>query len=420
MKVLLVGGGGREHALGWKIAASPRLDTLFLAPGNPGLDGLGTPIGIGSDDIDALVGFADENTVDLVVVGPEAPLAAGLADALGARGIACFGASQAAAQLETSKAFMKDVAASAGVPTARHGVFTEPASAYAFLTSLTPPFVIKADGLAAGKGVVIAQTRAEAEEAINAMFAGRFGEAGARVLIEEFMTGEEASFFVITDGTDFVALPAAQDHKRALDGDQGPNTGGMGAYAPAPIFTETVRQRTIDTIIVPTLAEMRRRAMPYRGVLYAGLMIENEVPRLVEFNARFGDPECQALMRLIDGDILPLLMAAGRGALGDQSVSVTDEAVALIVLAARGYPDAYEKGETITGIADAEAGAGIVVFHAGTKQVDGALVSHGGRVLNITATGPDIRTAVDRAYAAAAKINWPGGRYRRDIAWRAL
>ena len=424
MKVLLVGGGGREHALGWKIAQSPMLETLYLAPGNPGLNDLGTPIGLGADDIDAIVDFARERTLDLVVVGPEAPLAAGLADKLGAAGIACFGASRDAAQLETSKAFMKDVAAAAGVPTARHGAFTDAAAAKTFLDTLTAPYVIKADGLAAGKGVVIAETRAMAEDAIDDMLGGRFGAAGARILIEEFMTGEEASFFVITDGTDFLTLPAAQDHKRAHDGDTGPNTGGMGAYAPAPVFTDTVRTRTIADIIEPTLAEMRRRSMPYRGVLYAGLMIENEAPRLVEFNARFGDPECQALMRLIDGDILPTLAAAARGNLKDLSgtggLTCTHEAVALIVIAADGYPGAYEKGEEIRGLAEAGDGEGVFIFHAGTRRAGARLLSHGGRVLNVTATGPDIKTAVARAYDATAKVDWPGGFYRRDIAWRAL
>ena len=426
MKVLLIGGGGREHALGWKIAQSPLLTKLYLAPGSPGLNCidskiLGETIPAGRRDPQALSAFAVENEIDLVVVGPEAPLAEGLGDALRAAGVACFGPDRAAARLETSKSFMKDVCAAAGAPTAAYGNFTNAREAKTFLREQTAPYVIKADGLAAGKGVVIAETLVEADAAVDDMLGGRFGAASEEIVIEEFMEGEEASFFALTDGTDIVPMIAAQDHKRAFDGDKGPNTGGMGAYSPAPVFTETVRERTMKTIIEPVVAEMKKRGTPYVGVIYAGLMIKNETPRLVEINARFGDPECQVLMRRMESDLLPLLHAAATGDLKGRTVDWREDACALIVMAAEGYPGAYEKGSAIRGVDAANGAPGVVVFHAGTKHgEDGALLANGGRVLNVTATGADTAEAVSRAYAGVGAIDWPQGFYRKDIAWRAL
>ena len=420
MKVLLIGAGGREHALAWKIAQSPLLSKLYVDPSNPGLKHIGAPVAIDFADNADVAAFAQDKDVDLVIVGPEAPLAAGLGDALRAKGVACFGPDKAAARLETSKAFMKEACESVGTPTAAYGKFKEPAAAKAFLREQTAPYVVKADGLAAGKGVVIAESLAEADTAVDAMLSGGFGEASAAIVIEEFMRGEEASFFAITDGETILPMIAVQDHKRAFDGDEGPNTGGMGAYSPAPVFTKTVYERTVDEIIAPVVGEMRRRGHPYVGVLYAGLMIENERPRLVEFNARFGDPECQIMMRLMTSDLLPVLHAAATGALEGQTLDWSNEAAALIVMAAKGYPGAYEKGSRISGLAEAEEKPGVVVFHAGTREDDGALCAHGGRVLNVTATGANIRDAIDRAYAGVDAIDWPEGFFRRDIGWRAL
>lgn len=420
MKVLLVGGGGREHALGWKIAQSPLLTQLYLAPGNPGLNRCGEPVKASAEDLDAIVAAAVDRHVDLVIVGPEAPLAKGLADRLGERSIPCFGPSAAAARLEASKAFMKEVARAAGVPTAAFGRFTQIGAAKAALRRMSPPYVVKADGLAAGKGVIIAETLAEADEAAASLLDGALGAAGAEIVIEEFLSGEEASFFVITDGTRALPLIAAQDHKRAFDGDKGPNTGGMGAYAPAPVFTDTVRKQTMSRIIEPVLAEMRRRGTPYRGVLFAGLMIGEDGPKLIEFNARFGDPECQTLMRLLKSDLLPVLHDAATVGLKTDALDWSPDACAVIVMAAKGYPGAYEKGSAIRGIDAAERCEGVVVFHAGTAGEPAAPVAAGGRVLNITATGRTIREAVERAYKGAASIDWPEGYYRRDIGWRAL
>ncbi|WP_425409725.1 phosphoribosylamine--glycine ligase [Hyphococcus sp.] len=420
MKVLLVGGGGREDALGWKIAQSPQLSKLYLAPGGPRLNHIGERLSISDGDIEAMADFAAEKKLDLVVVGPEAPLAAGLGDALRKRGVPCFGPGREAAKLESSKAFMKEICAAAGAPTAGYGQFSDAGAAKAFLREQTAPYVIKADGLAAGKGVVIAETLDDADAAIDDMLGGRFGEAGAQLIIEEFMTGEEASFFAITDGEIITPMIAAQDHKRAFDGDKGPNTGGMGAYSPAPVFTQTVYERTMKEIIEPVVAEMKKRGTPYVGVLYAGLMIENERPRLVEFNARFGDPECQLLMRRMRSDLLPLLHKAATGALEGETIDWSDDPAALVVLAAKGYPGSYDKGSAINGIDAAEQKPGVIVFHAGTKEKDGALLANGGRVLNVTATGKDIREAVRRAYDGVAAIDWPEGFYRKDIGWRAL
>ena len=420
MKVLLIGGGGREHALGWKIAQSPELSKLYVAPGNPGLNHIGEALTIPENDTGGLVSFSKEKNVDLVVIGPEAQLAAGLGDALREAGVACFGPDKAAAQLETSKSFMKEICAAAGAPTAAYGKFTGVSAAKAFLREQTAPYVIKADGLAAGKGVVIAETLDDADAAIDGMLCGKFGEASAAIVIEEFMRGEEASFFAISDGETVLPMIAAQDHKRAYDGDKGPNTGGMGAYSPAPVFTSAVYERTMREIIEPVVAEMTRRGTPYIGVLYAGLMIEDERPRLVEFNARFGDPECQIMMRRLKNDLLPVLNAAARGQLGNHEFQWTDDAAALVVMAAEGYPGAYNKGSPISGVEAANELTGVVVFHAGTKERDGALIANGGRVLNVTATGATIREAIGRAYEGVTAIDWPEGFYRRDIGWRAL
>ena len=420
MKVLLIGGGGREHALGWKIAQSPLLSKLYVDPGNPGLNHIGAPVTRDMASPRAIVAFAQENHVDLVVVGPEAPLADGLGDKLRAAGIACFGPDREPARLETSKSFMKEICAAVGAPTAAYGKFTDANAAKAFLREQTAPYVIKADGLAAGKGVVIAESLEQADAAVDDMLGGQFGDASAEIVIEEFMEGEEASFFVLTDGSSVLPLIAAQDHKRAFDGDKGPNTGGMGCYSPAPVFTDAVREKTLTQIIEPVVGELARRGTPYVGVLYAGLMIKDGEPRLVEFNARFGDPECQILMRLLKSDLLPALHAASTGALAGCTLDWSDDAAALVVMAAKGYPGAYEKGSVIRGVDDANALPGVVVFHAGTKTAGDELCANGGRVLNVTATGADIREAIDRTYAGVSAIDWPDGFYRRDIGWRAL
>jgi phosphoribosylamine--glycine ligase len=420
VKVLLVGGGGREHALGWKIAQSPLLTRLYLAPGNPGLNRLGEPLGIAADDIDGIVAAAKARAADLVVVGPEAPLAGGLADRLADVSIPCFGPSAAAARLESSKAFMKEIAHAAGAPTAAFARFRDAGAARAHLRAMAPPYVIKADGLASGKGVIIAETLAEAEAAAETILGGALGEAGAEIVIEEFLDGEEASFFVISDGERSLPLIAAQDHKRAFDGDKGPNTGGMGAYAPAPVFTETIREQTMARIIEPALAEMRRRGTPYRGVLFAGLMIAPDGPKLIEFNARFGDPECQALMRLLKSDLLPVLYDAATGKLGPRRLDWSTDASAVVVMAAKGYPGACAKGSPIRGLDAAGRCESVVVFHAGTSGDALAPMAAGGRVLNVTATGRTIRDAVERAYRGVSAIDWPEGFYRRDIGWRAL
>ncbi len=420
MNILLVGSGGREHALAWKIAQSPRLTRLVCAPGNPGVAAVCETRAVTATDVDGLVALAREIAADLVVVGPESALERGLADRLNAVGIACFGPSQAAARLETSKAFTKDFCARHNLPTAGYGVFEAAAAAEAFLDTLPAPYVIKADGLAAGKGVVIAPTLDEAKAAVTDMLGGRFGGAGARVVIEEFMDGEEVSLFALTDGTDAVLFGAAQDHKRAYDGDKGPNTGGMGTYSPAPILTDAIAGQAYEEMILRAVRGMAAEGYPYVGVLYAGLMLTSAGPKLVEFNARFGDPECQVLMLRLDGDIVPYLLACATGSLASQpEPKWIDGAAVCVVLAAEGYPDAPKSGGVIKG-ADADFGADVTVFHAGTAMTGGALTAAGGRVLNVCARGPDIRTARDRAYAAVDAIDFPSGFHRRDIGWRAL
>ncbi|HTK36642.1 MAG TPA: phosphoribosylamine--glycine ligase [Caulobacteraceae bacterium] len=421
MNILLVGSGGREHALAWKLAQSPLLTRLVAAPGNPGMAAVAEIRAVEATDVAGLVGLAREMAANLVVVGPESALEAGLADALHAAGIACFGPTRAAARLETSKAFSKAFADRHGLPTARFVACEDAASARAALDGFQPPYVIKADGLAAGKGVVIAGTRAEADAAVDDMLGGRFGVAGARVVIEEFMVGEEASLFALADGTTAMLFGGAQDHKRAYDGDKGPNTGGMGTYSPAPVLTPETVEAARTGMIEAAVKGLAAEGTPYCGVVYAGLMVTDAGPRLVEFNARFGDPECQVLMLRLESDLLPYLHAAATGRLAEMAPPVWREQAAIcVVLAARGYPDAPEKGSAIRGL-DADFGEGVAVFHAGTaRRSDGALVATGGRVLNVCALGADLAEARRRAYAAVARIDWPEGFHRTDIGWRAL
>jgi phosphoribosylamine--glycine ligase len=422
MKILVVGGGGREHALCWKIRKSPRVKQLHCAPGNAGIAQVADCVDIGAENVPALVDFAIEKTIDLVVVGPEAPLVAGLADRLRAIGISVFGPDAAAAQVEASKAFTKELCDRAGIPTARYGKFTDPAAAKAFLDELSPPYVLKADGLAAGKGVVIPETRTEAEAEIDEMMSGRFGDASRTLVIEEFLEGEEASVFALCDGQSAIPLMAAQDHKRAFDGDKGPNTGGMGAYSPTPIADHAMIRRTMNEIIMPTIKTMAAEGTAYSGVLYAGLMIGPEGPKLIEYNARFGDPECQILMMRMMSDIVPYLKACADGELGLMPpLSWHGSAAVTVVMAANGYPGSYQKGTTIAGLEKAEALDNVTVFHAGTRRDQaGILLANGGRVLNVTAMGDTFQAAIDRAYEAVALIDWPDGFCRRDIGWRAL
>ena len=422
MKVLVVGGGGREHALCWAIAASPLLTKLWCAPGNAGIAEVAECVPIGAEAIADLVGFARGNGVDLVVAGPEAPLTLGLADACAAAGIRCFGPSAAAARLEGSKAFTREVADAAGAPGARWARFTDPAAARAHIRAQGAPIVVKADGLAAGKGVVVATTIEEAEAAVADIMESRIhGEAGATVLVEECLVGQEVSFFALCDGATALPLGAAQDHKRVGDGDTGPNTGGMGAYSPPPVFTDALRDDVMARIVQPVLAEMARRGSPFRGVLFAGLMITADGPRLIEFNVRFGDPECQALMVRLRSDLLPALLAACDGELAQFDLRWEPLHALVVVMAARGYPGAYAKGSEIRGLERAAQVPGVQVFHAGTaRREDGALVATGGRVLGVTATGATLAEARAGAYAAVDAIDWPEGFCRRDIGWRAL
>ncbi|NWE52431.1 phosphoribosylamine--glycine ligase [Brevundimonas sp. P7753] len=422
MNILLVGSGGREHALAWKIAQSPLVTRLVAAPGNPGMaKHAELRPEFKATDAEGLAALAREMKADLVVVGPESALAEGLADRLNAAGIPCFGPTAKAAQLETSKAFSKAFLQRHGIPTAGYGVYEDTASAKGALNNYSAPYVIKADGLAAGKGVAISPDRQDAEAEIERMLGGRFGSAGSRVVIEEFMDGEEGSLFALCDGQRAVLFGGAQDHKRAFDGDMGPNTGGMGAYSPAPVFTPELVQAANDRVVQPTIQKMAEEGAPYRGVLYAGLMATSEGPKVVEFNARFGDPECQVLMMRFDGDIVPLLLACARGDLTKAPAPrFKDGTVICVVMAAKGYPDSPLEGSVIRG-ADQDFGPYVEVFHAGTKKRDdGTLVAAGGRVLNVCAYGADIAEARERAYEAIARIDWPGGFNRTDIGWRAL
>ena len=421
MRVLVIGSGGREHALCWKLAVSPVLTKLWCAPGNPGTAALAENVAIGVMDIAALVAFAVEQRVDLVVPGPEAPLVAGISDAMGLAGIACCGPSAAAARLEGSKSFTHEICEAAGVPTALWERFDDAAAARAFVRRRGAPIVVKADGLAAGKGVVVAASEAEAEAAIAAfMEQDSLGEAGRSVVIEECLVGEEVSVFALCDGTDAISLGSAQDHKRVGEGDTGPNTGGMGAYSPPPALSPGLEEAVLERVIRPVLAEMARQGTPFRGILFAGLMLTVDGPKLIEFNVRFGDPECQVILSRLMDDLLPALQAACDGELSHISLRFRPEAALGVVMAARGYPGVYAQHSVIGGMAAAEAVAGVRVFHAGTDRRDGALVSSGGRVLTVVGVAADLQAARDAAYAAVDALAWPEGFCRRDIGWRAL
>ncbi len=420
MNVLLIGSGGREHALAWAIGASPLLTKLFAAPGNGGIADEADCVALDAADHAAVIEFCGKNAIDLVVVGPEAPLVTGLADDLEAAGIKVFGPSKAAAQLEGSKRFTKALTDRCSIPTARYGHFTEAKAAKAYVHSEGVPIVIKADGLAAGKGVTVASSVDEAISAIDDCFAGAFGVAGAEVVIEECLVGEEASFFALVDGRTVLPLATAQDHKRALDGDEGPNTGGMGAYSPAPVLTDALCQQVMDEIIDPTVRGMAEAGHPYRGVLYAGLMITEDGPKLIEYNVRFGDPEAQVLMMRLKSDLLAALQATADGVLDRFDLRWTDDAALSVVMASTGYPGSYEKGSIIGGLDAAASDPNVEIFHAGTAQQDGEIVAIGGRVLNVTARGATVGEARARAYEAVAKIDWPEGFCRTDIGWRAV
>ncbi|MDQ8756481.1 phosphoribosylamine--glycine ligase [Sphingosinicella sp. LHD-64] len=420
MNVLLIGSGGREHALAWKLAQSPRLGKLYAAPGNPGIAEAAELVALDPADHRAVIDFCRRHSIGLVVIGPEAPLVDGLADNLRTTGIPVFGPNRIPAQLEGSKGFTKDLCARAGIPTAGYARVSDRLAAEAALPDFGLPVVIKADGLAAGKGVIIAETEAEAAAALDTMFDGSFGAAGAELVIEEYMTGEEVSFFALVDGETVLPFGSAQDHKRVGDGDTGPNTGGMGAYSPASIFTPDLETRALDEIVRPTARALAEAGTPYSGILYAGLMLTSEGPKLVEYNARFGDPECQVLMMRLDSDLLDLMLATATGELADATPPRFRPDVALtVVMAAKGYPGTPEKGGAIGGLDAAEA-TGAKVFHAGTAQDGGKLVANGGRVLNVTALGPTVLEAQAAAYAALDAIDFPTGFCRRDIGWREV
>ena len=420
MNILILGSGGREHSLAWAIKQNPKCDRLIVAPGNAGIAMLAECANIDILDGATVVTFCEENTIDFVVIGPEAPLAAGVADATRAAGLLTFGPSAAAAQLEASKAFTKELCDACGAPTAAYARFTDAAPAHAYVQAQGAPIVIKADGLAAGKGVVVAMSLDEAQAAIDDMFGGSFGAAGAEVVIEEFMSGEEASFFILTDGVNALPIGTAQDHKRVGDGDTGPNTGGMGAYSPAPVLTDAIVAQAMGEIVLPSIREMARRGTPYQGVLYAGLMIENGRARLVEYNARFGDPECQVLMMRLGAQALDLLLACAEGRLDSAQANWADDHALTVVMAAEGYPGAYLKGTEIHGLSDLPETSFQMVFHAGTTATDGHIFATGGRVLNVTARGDTLAEARARAYAMVDAIQWPEGFCRRDIGCRAL
>ncbi|MFO7769973.1 MAG: phosphoribosylamine--glycine ligase [Roseovarius gahaiensis] len=420
MNILILGGGGREHSIAWAVMQNPKCDKLIVAPGNAGIAQIAECASLDIENGAAVVNFCEGNAIEFVIIGPEAPLAAGVSDRLRDAGLLVFGPSQAAAELEASKRFTKEICDAAGAPTAAYAHFTDADAARAYVKTQGAPIVVKADGLAAGKGVIVAETEEQALAAIDDMFGGEFGAAGAEVVIEEFMTGEEASFFVLCDGETALPIGTAQDHKRVGDGDTGPNTGGMGAYSPAPVLTDEIAQKALDAIVKPTLAEMARRGTPYQGVLYAGLMIENGQPRLVEYNVRFGDPECQVLMMRLGAQALDLMQAAAEGRLAEAQVNWAHDHALTVVMAANGYPGSYEKGSTIKGLDNCAEDSFHMVFHAGTSEEDGQIVATGGRVLNVTARGASLSQARDRAYAMVDRIDWPQGFCRRDIGWRAL
>jgi len=420
MKVLLIGSGGREHALAWALSASPLLTKLYCAPGNAGIAQVAECVPISAMDFDKLVGFAKEKKIDFVIIAPDNPLVGGLWDRFEAEGIRASGPSGKGAILEGSKGFVKDLCREIGIPTAAYQRFRDAASAKAFADTLGLPAVIKADGLALGKGVIIAETKADAGKAIDFMFEGGFGESGSEVVVEEFMQGEEASFFALSDGETAIPLVGAQDHKRAFDGDKGPNTGGMGAYSPAPVLPPSLQQIAMDKFIKPTVAAMAERGRSYQGVLYLGLMITKDGPKLVEYNCRFGDPECQVLMPRLKSDLLTTLIAMRDGQLHNLDLRWSDETALTVVMASKGYPGEYAKGTEIRNLDAASAVEGVQIFHAGTERRDGKLLAIGGRVLNITALGKTVAEAQTRAYKAVDLIDWPGGFCRRDIGWRAL
>ncbi|HWD49468.1 MAG TPA: phosphoribosylamine--glycine ligase [Rhizomicrobium sp.] len=420
MKVLLVGSGGREHALAWALSASPLLTKLYCAPGNAGIADVAECVPIAAMDLDTLVEFAKEKKIDFAVIGPDAPLVGGLWDRFEAAGIRATGPSESAAILEGSKGFVKDLCNQVGIPTAAYRRFTDAAQAKAFADTLGLPVVIKADGLALGKGVIIAESKVDAAKAIDFMFEGGFGESGHQVVIEEFMQGEEASFFALSDGENVIPLAGAQDHKRAFDGDKGPNTGGMGAYSPAPVLPPALEQIAIDKFIKPTVAAMAERGRRYAGVLFLGLMITKDGPKLVEYNCRFGDPETQVLVMRLKSDLLTALIAMRDGQLHNLDLRWSDETALTVVMASKGYPGSYDKGHVITGLEAAAAIPGVQVFHAGTERRNGNIVAVGGRVLNVTAAGKTVAEAQSRAYQAVDLIKWDGAFYRRDIGWRAI
>ena len=420
MHILLLGSGGREHALAWAISASSECDRLYAAPGNPGMEECAICVPIDTADHDAVIAFCEENDIGFVVIGPEVPLVAGLVDDLAGAGIKAFGPSKAAAQLEGSKGYTKDLCQEFNIPTAAYRRFTDAAAAKAYAREQGAPIVVKADGLAAGKGVVVAMTLDEALAALDAIFAGSLGEAGHEVVIEQFLEGEEASFFALCDGTSAIPLISAQDHKRAFDGDQGPNTGGMGAYSPAPIMTPELEERVMETIIRPTVRAMAARGTPFKGVLFAGLMITGDGPQLIEYNVRFGDPETQVIMPRLRSDLLPALIASADGLLSTISLRWKPDAALCVVMATRGYPDAYSRGSEIRCLAKAASLDDVLVFHAGTKRSGDRILANGGRVLGITATGKTVAGAQARAYEAVDLVDWPDGFCRRDIGWRAV
>ena len=423
MRILLIGGGGREHALAWKLVQSPKVEKLFAAPGNPGMALLQKCecINLNVDDLEGVADYAEEQSIDLTVVGPEAPLVAGLADVFKRRGLPVFGPSKDAAQLEGSKAFSKELMAKYNIPTAFFKICEDIETAKAYVEEKGAPIVVKADGLAAGKGVVVAMTKQEALDAIDEMMGDhKFGAAGARLVLEEYMEGEEASLLAFTDGKTVVPMIAAQDHKRVFDGAEGPHTGGMGTYAPAPVMTDVLRLKATELILKPVVEAMAKEGMPYQGCLYAGLMIKGDSVKVVEFNCRFGDPETQVVLPLLDGDLAEIMLACATGTLDKAEVAWYDKAAVCVVMASGGYPESYEKGKEITGLAAAEEDKDVVVFHAGTKAAEGKIVTSGGRVLGVTAVDTTIKAARDRAYTAVEKIAFEKNFYRKDIAWRAL
>ena len=420
MNILILGSGGREHALAWAVMQNPKCDKLIVAPGNAGIAKIADCASFDIEDGGVVVNFAEENAIDFVIIGPEAPLAAGVADRLREAGILVFGPSEGAAKLEASKSFTKEICDAAKAPTAAYGHFTDAEAAKAYIREQGSPIVVKADGLAAGKGVIVAMDDQTALDAIDDMFGGAFGGAGAEVVIEEFMEGEEASFFILCDGKTALPIGTAQDHKRVGEGDTGLNTGGMGAYSPAPVLSDEIAQKALDEIIQPTIDEMAKRGTPYQGVLYAGLMIKDGEPRLVEYNVRFGDPECQVLMMRLGAQAMDLMHAAAEERLAEAQVNWADDHAITVVMAANRYPGSYEKGSVIKGLDGLPEDSKNMVFHAGTTAKDGAIMASGGRVLNVTARGATLQEARDRAYEMVEAIDWPGGFYRRDIGWRAL